>query len=61
VGDIPTTLPLDVPKAWYVGISGLSKMACPVRLKRNAISHRRVDVDGGPLQPIGGLHDPDNR
>ena len=43
VGDIPVTLPLDVPKAWYVGISGLSKLACPERLKKNAVSYKRVD------------------
>jgi Ni,Fe-hydrogenase I small subunit len=38
IGNIPTTLPRDVPKAWYVGISGLAKLACPERLKRNAVS-----------------------
>ena len=40
IGGIPTSLPLDVPKAWYVGISGLSKLACPERLRRNAISFK---------------------
>jgi NiFe hydrogenase small subunit HydA len=40
IGDIPTSLPLDVPKAWYVGISGLSKLACPERLRRNAVSFK---------------------
>ena len=40
IGDIPTTLPRDVPKAWYVGISGLSKLACPRRLRVNAVSHK---------------------
>ena len=40
IGDIPTSLPLDVPKAWYVGISGLAKLACPERLRRNAISFK---------------------
>ena len=40
IGGIPTSLPLDVPKAWYVGISGLSKMACPERLQRNAVSFK---------------------
>src|SRR4030042_3957902 len=43
IGDIPTTLPLDVPKAWYVGISGLSTLACPERLKVNAVSFKPVD------------------
>jgi len=43
IGDIPTTLPLDVPKAWYVGISGLAKLACPERLSANARSPLPVD------------------
>ena len=42
IGGIPTSLPLDVPKAWYVGISGLSKLACPERLRRNAVSFKPV-------------------
>ena len=45
IGDIPTTLPLDVPKAWYVGISGLAKLACPERVKVNAVSYKPVDVE----------------
>ncbi len=40
IGGIPTSLPLDVPKAWYVGISGLSKLACPERLRINAVSFK---------------------
>jgi len=44
IGDVPTTLPLDVPKAWYVGISGLAKLASPKRLSRNATSYRPVDT-----------------
>ena len=40
IGGIPTSLPLDVPKAWYVAISGLSKLACPDRLRRNAVSSK---------------------
>jgi len=46
IGDIPTTLPLDVPKAWYVGISGLAKLACPERLKVNAVSFKSVETEG---------------
>ena len=42
IGNIPTTLPLDVPKAWYVGISGLAKLACPQRLLANATSFKPV-------------------
>lgn len=47
IGNIPTTLPLDVPKAWYVGISGLSKLACPKRLSVNAVSHKWVETEEG--------------
>ena len=42
IGDVPVTLPLDVPKAWFVGISGMSKLACPERLKKNAISFKWI-------------------
>ncbi len=38
IGNIPRFLPLDVPKAWYIGITGLSKMATPERLKVNSVS-----------------------
>lgn len=44
IGNIPTTLPLDVPKAWYVGISGLAKLACPKRLLVNATSFKPVKL-----------------
>jgi len=47
IGDVPTTLPLDVPKAWYVGISGLAKLACPERLSVNAVSFKPVDAKDG--------------
>lgn len=43
VAGIPVTLPREVPKAWYLGISGLSKAATPKRLKENAVSFKRVD------------------
>jgi len=45
IGNIPTTLPLDVPKAWYVGISGLAKLACPERLLVNATSFKPVKIE----------------
>jgi NiFe hydrogenase small subunit HydA len=48
IGDIPTSLPLDVPKAWYVGISGLAKLACPERLLREAVSSRDEKDSGSP-------------
>jgi len=44
ISDIPTTLPLDVPKAWYVGMSGLAKLACPERLRVNAVSCGQTDI-----------------
>lgn len=44
ISDIPTTLPRDVPKAWYVAISGLAKLACPKRLLMNATSFKPVKI-----------------
>jgi len=41
-GNVPRYLPRDVPKAWYIGITGLSKMATPERLKVNATSSHRI-------------------
>lgn len=38
VANVPKFLPRDVPKAWYIGMVGLSKMATPERLKVNAVS-----------------------
>lgn len=43
IANIPVALPRDVPKAWYIGISGLAKAATPERLKKNAVSFKRVD------------------
>jgi len=45
IGDIPITLPLDVPKAWYVGISGLAKLACPERVRINAVSFKQENIE----------------
>jgi len=42
IANIPITLPRDVPKAWYVGLVGLSKAATPERLKKNAISFKKI-------------------
>ncbi len=49
IGNIPKYLPKDVPKAWYIGIAGLSKMATPERLKINSISPypRKKGADSG--------------
>lgn len=43
IADIPVTLPRDVPKAWYIGISGLAKAATPERLKKNATSFKKIN------------------
>ncbi len=43
IADIPVTLPKDVPKAWYIGISTLAKAATPERLKKNAVSFKKID------------------
>lgn len=50
-GSVPNTLPLDVPKAWYIGITGLSKMAMPERLKLNSVSSH----------PVHGIHRKGNK
>lgn len=44
-GNVPNSLPLDVPKAWYIGITGLSKMAMPERLKLNSVSPHPVHCE----------------
>ncbi len=38
IAGIPIGLPTDMPKAWFVALSSLSKAATPERLKVNAIS-----------------------
>lgn len=43
IANIPVTLPRDVPKAWYIGISGLAKAGTPARLKKNSVSFKKVD------------------
>ena len=35
---IPIALPTDMPKAWFVALSSLSKSATPKRVKKNATS-----------------------
>ncbi len=48
IAGIPTGLPTDMPKAWFVALASLSKAATPARLKENATSdHIRVP----PIQP----------
>ena len=43
VAGIPTGLPLDMPKAWFVALAALSKSATPRRVRENATAdHARV-------------------
>ena len=39
---IPVGLPVDMPKAWFVALSALSKSATPERVRRNAREDRVV-------------------
>lgn len=39
---IPTGLPLDMPKAWFVALACLAKAAAPERLRENATADRVV-------------------
>ena len=36
IAGIPIGLPSDMPKAWFVALSALSKSATPARVKENA-------------------------
>ncbi len=36
IGNIPIGLPTDMPKAWFIALSTLSKSATPKRIKENA-------------------------
>jgi len=42
IAGIPVGLPTDMPKAWFVALSSLSKAATPKRLRENATSDRVV-------------------
>ncbi|MEM6935889.1 MAG: HupU protein [Pseudomonadota bacterium] len=42
IAGIPVGLPTDMPKAWFVALSSLSKAATPARLKENATSDHLV-------------------
>lgn len=46
IAGIPIGLPTDMPKAWFVALSSLSKAATPERLKVNAISDHIKIVPG---------------
>jgi len=42
VAGIPTGLPVDMPKAWFVALAALSKSATPKRVRENAQADRTV-------------------
>ena len=42
IAGIPVGLPSDMPKAWFMVLSSLSKSATPRRLKENAVSDHPV-------------------
>lgn len=42
IAGIPVGLPTDMPKAWFVVLSSLSKSATPKRLKENAVADHQV-------------------
>lgn len=42
IAGIPTGLPADMPKAWFVALAALSKSATPKRVRENAQSDRTV-------------------
>lgn len=45
---IPTGLPTDMPKAWFVALAALSKAATPHRIKTNAVADYIVSPPAGP-------------
>lgn len=42
IAGIPVGLPTDMPKAWFIVLSSLSKSATPKRLRENAVSDHQV-------------------
>ncbi|MCF6254321.1 MAG: HupU protein [Thiomicrorhabdus sp.] len=42
IGNIPVGLPTDMPKAWFIALSTLSKSATPKRIKENAVQDHIV-------------------
>lgn len=52
IAGIPIGLPTDMPRAWFVALSSLSKAATPERLKVNAVSdHVRIGPRIFPAKP----------
>ena len=46
IAGIPLTLPIDMPKAWFVALAALSKSATPKRVRENAIADHTVVPPG---------------
>ena len=46
VAGIPTGLPIDMPKAWFVALTALSKSATPRRVRENSRSDHPVILPG---------------
>ena len=46
IAGIPIGLPTDMPKAWFVALTSLSKAATPGRVKKNAVSDTIVVAPG---------------
>lgn len=44
VAGIPLALPTDMPKAWFIALSALSKSATPKRVRDNAVADHQVVV-----------------
>lgn len=42
IAGIPTGLPVDMPKAWFVALAALSKSATPPRVRKNAVADHLV-------------------
>ena len=47
VAGIPTGLPLDMPKAWFVALAALSKSATPKRVRESATRDHPVRLPSG--------------
>jgi len=54
VAGIPVGLPTDMPKAWFVALSSLSKAATPKRLKDNAAADHVMTPPGNAVKGRAG-------
>jgi len=46
IAGIPTGLPIDMPKAWFVALAALSKSATPKRVRENSRSDHPLIAPG---------------